>query len=61
MFAPVAVTPEGHPLPQLATGPLGTGPKLTIEIASTNERRVTVPAGINPAVLARLLPVLDGA
>jgi transposase len=61
VFAPVVVTPEVRPVPQQVTGLLGAGPELTIEIALANGRRVTVPAGIDPAVLARLLPVLDGA
>ena len=60
VFAPVVVTPEVRPMPQVA-GLLGAGPELTIEIALTNGRRITVPARIDPAVLARLLPVLDGA
>ena len=47
-------------MPQVA-GLLGAGPELTIEIALTNGRRVRCPAGIDLAVLARLLPVLDGA
>ena len=33
---------------------------MKIDIALANGRRVTVPASIDPAVLARLLPVLDG-
>lgn len=60
VFAPVAVTPEVRPVPQVG-GLLGVSPEMTLEIALTNGRRVTVPAGIDPSVLARLLPVLDGA
>jgi len=32
-----------------------------IEIVLANGRRLTIPATLNPAVLARLLPVLDGS
>jgi transposase len=60
VFAPVAVTPEVLPVSQQVIGLLRAGPELTIEIALANGRRVTVPARIDPAVLARLLSVLDG-
>lgn len=60
MFAPLAVTPKVSAAPPVAAS-LGASPELKIEIALANGRRVTVPAGIDPAVLARLLPVLDGA
>jgi transposase len=60
VFAPVAVTSEVPPAPPVA-GLLGAGPKMTIEIALPNGRRITVPTAIDPAVLARLLPVLDSA
>ena len=60
VFAPVAVTPE-MPAALPAAASRGASPELTIEIALANGRRVMVPAGIDPAVLARLLPVLDGA
>lgn len=55
-FAPVAVVVE----PALTT-PSATGPETRVEIVLTNGRRVVAPASIDPAALARLLPVLDRA
>ena len=41
--------------------PTPSTPEAKIEITLANGRRVSVPTSIDPAVLARLLPVLDGA
>ena len=35
-------------------------PEAKVEIVLTNGRRVVAPASIDPAALARLLPVLEG-
>ena len=59
MFAPLAVSSEVL-APRVAGLP-GAGFELMIEIALVNGRRLTVPSTIDPAVLTRLLPVLDGA
>lgn len=62
-FAPVMIAPEPAPEPALVPPErrATTAPADEIKIALVNGRRLTVPAAIDPAVLARLLPVLDGA
>ena len=40
---------------------LRSNPEAKIKITLANGRRVSISASIDPAVLARLLPVLDGA
>jgi transposase len=56
-FIPVTLSAE---LPAPASGPpLPSSPEARIEITLANGRRVSVPALIDPEVLARLLPVLD--
>jgi len=55
-FAPVAVVAE----PASAT-PTASEPETKVEIVLANGRRVVVAASIDPAALARLLPVLEGA
>jgi hypothetical protein len=58
-FIPLTLSAE---LPALASkAPAPSTPEAKIEITLANGRRVTVPVSIDPAVLARLLPVLDGA
>jgi transposase len=54
-FVPLTVSAP----PRSARASAGSGAK--IEIVLANGRRLTVPAAIDPEVLARLLPVLDGA
>jgi transposase len=53
-FAPVAVVAEPTP-------PTALEPETKVEIVLANGRRVVVAAWIDPAALARLLPVLEGA
>jgi transposase len=57
-FAPVVIAAEPKAMPPgLAET---AAPAETIDIVLSNGRRLTIPARIDPAVLARLLPVLDG-
>jgi transposase len=53
-FSPVAVVVEPPPL---ATA----GSEAKVEIVLTNGRRIVVPALMDPAALARLLPVVERA
>jgi hypothetical protein len=52
----VAVVAE----PASAT-PTALGPETKVEIVLANGRRFVVATSIDPAALARLLPVLEGA
>ncbi|NMA96534.1 IS66-like element accessory protein TnpA [Pelagibacterium sediminicola] len=57
-FMPLAISArEAAPVepPMLS----GSGPDVRIEIALPNGRRLTVPATLDPGILARLLPVVD--
>ena len=58
-FAPVMIAPEPTPARLEMTATMAPADK--IEIALVNGRRLTVPVTIDPAVLERLLSVLDGA
>jgi transposase len=60
MFTPLALTAEAPSPPRLAS-PDGSGREAKIEIVLANGRRVIVPSSIDPASLARLLPVLERA
>jgi transposase len=60
MFAPLAVTTDAVSAPHLGS-PDGWGLEAKFEIVLANGRRVIFPASIDSAVLARLLPVLEGA
>jgi transposase len=55
-FAAVAVIAE-----PASAMPAASAPETRIEIVLSNGRRIVVPASIDPLVLARLLPVLEGA
>jgi len=58
-FAPVMITPEPTPpRPAIPVAPPSTD---TIGIVLVNGRRLTVSPTTDPALLARLLAVLDGA
>jgi transposase len=57
MFTPVDVTADALSSPRLAS-PDRSG-AATIEIVLANGRRVIVPSSVDPAALARLLPVLE--
>lgn len=59
-FAPVMIAAE-----PTGAAPRSPAPELscadTLAITLVNDRQFVVPARIDPALLARLLPVLDGA
>ena len=57
----IPLTLSGEPLALPSGMPAPSNPEAKVEITLANGRRVSVPASIDPAVLARLLPVLDGA
>jgi transposase len=59
LFTPVDVTADALPAPRLA--PPDRSGAATIEIVLANGRRVIVPSSVDPAALARLLPVLERA
>ncbi|PYE84188.1 IS66-like element accessory protein TnpA [Phyllobacterium leguminum] len=59
-FVPVSVLSEAVESFPPAPAP-GSGPDMRIEIALANGRRVTIPATLDPSLLARLLPVLDAS
>ena len=58
-FAPVTVAKE---TPASPANPVNScpSPDCQIEIALPNGRRLIVPVGVEPAVLARVLAVVDG-
>lgn len=58
-FVPVAIPAEVPSAPNAGRAK-ASAREATVEVTLTNGRRVLVPASIDPAVLARLLPVLDG-
>jgi len=58
-FIPLALSADPPTLAPRMPAP--SSPESKIEITLANGRRVSVAASIDPAVLARLLPVLDGA
>lgn len=63
-FSAVMVTASATPAPVCEVQPtkvLAAGTDVTIEIVLTNGRRMIVAASIDPVVLARLLPVVEGA
>ena len=60
MFTPLALRAEAPSAPGLAS-PDGSGCEAKIEIVLGNVRRVIVSASVDPAALARLLPVLERA
>ncbi|EDM69944.1 putative insertion sequence transposase protein [Roseobacter sp. AzwK-3b] len=57
-FAPVTVTQA--PAPQTNSVDPCPPPGCQVEIALPNGRRVTVPVGVEPEALARILAVVDG-
>jgi transposase-like protein len=59
MFTPVDVTADAVSAPRLVSP--DTSGAATIEIVLSNGRRVIVPSSVDPAALARLLPVLERA
>jgi hypothetical protein len=60
MFTPLALTADTSSAPRFAS-PDGSGREAKFEIVLANGRRVIFPGSIDPAALARLLPVLESA
>jgi transposase len=58
-FIPLMVS--AGPSAAASMAPLRSNPEAKIKITFANGRRVSISTSIDPAVLARLLPVLDGA
>ncbi|SEU08894.1 hypothetical protein SAMN04489858_1261 [Paracoccus homiensis] len=52
-MAPAAVLATAHETPR-------DTPDVQLEIVLRNGRRLLVPSSVDPGVLARLLPVLEG-
>ncbi|NEJ25599.1 transposase [Rhizobium leguminosarum] len=59
-FVPLAISPP-PPASSEMTAPLRSEDNKTIEIGLPNGRRLTIPASLDPTILARLLPVLDAS
>ena len=60
-FMPISISaPEATPCDDVASQHQPGG-DMQIEITLTNGRRLTIPALLDPNVLARLLPVLDAS
>ncbi len=59
-FVPLAISPPPAASFEMASPPLPEDDR-TIEIGLPNGRRLTIPASLDPTVLARLLPVLDAS
>jgi transposase len=58
-FVPLSLSPAAAS-PEM-TAPLRSDGDKTIEIGLPNGRRLTIPASLDPTILARLLPVVDGS
>jgi transposase len=59
-FVPLAILPPAAASSEMTSPPQREDDK-TIEIGLPNGRRLTIPASLDPAVLARLLPVVDAS
>lgn len=59
-FVPLSISPQAAASSEMAAPPRPEDDK-TIEIGLPNGRRLTIPSSLDPAVLARLLPILDGS
>lgn len=59
-FVPLSISPAPVAFPEMSA-PLRSDNDQTIEIGLPNGRRLTIPASLDPNVLARLLPVLDAS
>tara|TARA_B100000614_G_scaffold256631_1_gene275526 strand:- start:646 stop:1053 length:408 start_codon:yes stop_codon:yes gene_type:complete len=59
-FVPLSISPPPAALPDMTAPPRPEDDK-TIEIGLPNGRRLTIPASLDPIILARLLPVLDAS
>ncbi|WP_296314703.1 transposase [Pseudomonas sp.] len=59
-FVPLAISPPPPASSEKAAPPRPDDDK-TIEIGLPNGRRLTIPSSLDPAILARLLPVVDAS
>lgn len=59
-FVPLTFSPPVAASLEVASQPRPADDK-TIEIGLPNGRRLTIPSSLDPAILARLLPVLDAS
>ncbi len=59
-FVPLAISPPPPASSEMAAPPRPDDDK-TIEIGLPNGRRLTIPSSLDPAILARLLPVVDAS
>jgi transposase len=59
-FVPLTISPAAAASCEVASPPRSEDDK-TIEIGLPNGRRLTFPASLDPTILARLLPVVDGS
>ncbi|MDW9776364.1 transposase [Sinorhizobium meliloti] len=57
-FVPLSLSPPAAASCDMTAPPRSEDDK-TIEIGLPNGRRLTIPASLDPTILARLLPVLD--
>jgi len=60
-FVPLSISSPAAAASSEMTAPLRSEDGKMIEIGLPNGRRVTIPASLDPAILARLLPVLDAS
>ncbi len=60
-FAPVMIAAGPAPVAAPPAAELESSGAVTVAITLVNGRHIVVPAEIDPALLGRLLPVLDGA
>jgi transposase len=58
-FVPLTISPPVASSDMAS--PLRLDDDKTIEISLPNGRRLTIPASLDPTILARLLPVVDGS
>ena len=59
-FVPLAISPPVAASSEMTSPPQPEDDK-TIEIGLPNGRRLTIPASLDPTILARLLPILDAS
>lgn len=59
-FVPLTISPPPPASSEMA-GPLRSDGDKTIEIGLPNGRHLTIPASLDPTILARLLPILDAS
>nr|WP_245506369.1 MULTISPECIES: transposase [Rhizobium] len=57
-FVPLSISPPPAASSEMMA-PLQSGGDKMIEIGLPNGRRLTIPASLDPTILARLLPILD--